>query len=100
LQICSDQLPTVAVNTRHTDFVLFFFAAAASLFYRQKIYVPRLLILLTLVVNCRCWWLLILVRTIMVGRNDYKYVFLSSKYTYVEVMLNNVILMMFNAIFQ
>jgi hypothetical protein len=36
----------------------------------------------------------------MVGRNDYKYVFLSSKYTYVEVMLNNVILMMFNAIFQ
>jgi hypothetical protein len=36
----------------------------------------------------------------MVGRNDYKYVFLSSKYAYVELVLSNVILMMFNAIFQ
>lgn len=43
----------------------------SSEIYRQ-IFCSQSLTLFTLVVNCRCWWLLLLVRTIMVGRNDYK----------------------------
>jgi hypothetical protein len=69
LQICGCRCTACGVSE---DLGLYLLIMFSYMILLAESVCSYLLTLLMLVINLRCWWLLLLVRTAMVGRNDYK----------------------------